>query len=96
MKGDKFEIGDAVRVSAAHLRLMCPYAAKGLPTTRDPGKGKVIAIHPCGIFDLVVIWFHERSVPGTYNSNIIVRDNPRDVYNEAMRAEHSPRNYRSL
>lgn len=96
MKGDKFEIGDAVRVSAAHLRFICPLAAKGWPTTRDPGKMKVIAVYPCGIFDLVVSWSYDWSVPRTYNSNNLIRATPREVYNEAMRAEHSPRNYRSV
>lgn len=86
-----FKIGDAVRVSAAHLRSIDPAAAKGWPSTMDPGKGWIANIVPCGIFELLEIWFYDLERIKTYNSGAIIHDNPNSVYYEAMRAEHAPR-----
>lgn len=91
MKGDKFQFGDAVHVSAAHIRSICPNAARGWPTTLDPGKGMVCNVAALGDFDLVEIYFWNSQQLRTYNSNILIYE--KDVYNDAMRAEHSPRGY---
>jgi hypothetical protein len=84
----EFKVGDAVRVSAAFLRSICPSAARGWPTRYDPGKGNVVGIIPCGGVTLVTVWFHDPVSIKTYNAANLIRDNPRSVYNEAMRAEH--------
>lgn len=91
MKGDIFKDGDAVRVSAAFLRSICPSAAKGWPTRSDPGKGVVVEVLSLGGSDLVGVWFEDAEVYRTYNSWNLVHQ--KDVYNEAMRAEHRPRGY---
>lgn len=82
-----FKIGDTVAVSAKFLRSIDPSAAKGWPTRYDHGKGIVLNITPCGGFDLIAVGFKE--FVRTYNSNNLVH--AKDIYNEAMRAEHSPR-----
>lgn len=82
----RFSIGDDVRVSAKFLRSIDPAASKGWPTRYDPGKGTVVSVMPCGDFDLIQVWFHDLCHPKTYNAVNLVHE--RNVYNEAMRAEH--------
>lgn len=85
-----FQIGDAVRISAAFLRSIDPSAAKGWPTRYDHGTGWIVDITPCGAFDLLKIWFYDLNDFRTYNHNNIIHQ--KDNWNEAMRAEHRPRN----
>lgn len=89
MKGDKFASGDKVALSATFLRSICPNAARGWPTTHDPGKGIVICVQDCGGIDLVDVWFSDKGSLRRLNSFNLVHE--RDIYHEAMRAEHRPR-----
>jgi hypothetical protein len=86
-----FKIGDAVRVSAAHLRSICPNAARGWPTRLDPGLGYIVGISDLGTFALLEIWFENTQDERRYNHNVIIH--AKDTYNDAMRAEHSKRSY---
>lgn len=89
MKGDKFTTGDKVALSATFLRAICPNAAAGWPTTLDPGKGVVICTIDCAGIELVDVWFPEKYYLRRLNSFNLVHE--RDIYNEAMRAEHRRR-----
>lgn len=87
-----FQPGEEVKFSARFLRSICPSAARGWPTTLDPGTGTIV-----GTVDLGGGWvLHDVWFPDTLrrvNAANLVSARPRAVYNEAMRAEHTPRGY---
>ena len=89
MKGDKFTTGDRVALSATFLRSIDPSAAKGWPTRYDVGTGTVICVVECGGIDLVDVWFDNPAHLRRINAFNLVHK--RDVYSEAMRAEHNSR-----
>lgn len=90
MKGETFVTGDKVAVSATFLRSICPNAAAGWPTTFDPGKGIVIMSFECAGVTFVDVWFNDHW--RRFNSLALVHE--RDIYMEAMRAEHKAWRYR--
>lgn len=84
----EFKCGDRVALSATFLRAMCPNAAKGWPTTIDLGKGTVINVVNCAGTFLIDVWF-DRNLYRRYNAFNLVH--AKDVYLDAMRAEHNRR-----
>lgn len=67
-----------------------PNSAKGWPTTFDVGRGFVFDVLDVGGTILVDVIFIEAKIPmRRLNSFNLVH--VKDIYNEAMRAEHSPR-----
>lgn len=91
MKGDIFKVGDRVALSATFLRSIDPSAAKGWPTRYDAGKGWIMNVIDCAGTDLAEIWF-DRGYMRTINTFNIVHE--KNIYNEAMRAEHNQRSKR--
>jgi hypothetical protein len=89
MKGNKFTSCDRVALSATFLRSIDPSAHKGWPSRYDIGKGTVIDVIPCGGIDLVNVWFDCQQLRTINAFNLV---HVKDIYNEAMRSEHSSRN----
>lgn len=90
MKGDTFKPGDWVALSATFLRSIDPNAARGWPTTMDRGKGVVISTVPIDDRSaLAEVVFVNPPCQRTYNTFNLVH--VKDIYNEAMRAEHRAR-----
>lgn len=86
----RFKPGDKVALSATFLRSIDPSAAKGWPTRYDKGKGIVIEVIDVGGTFLATVIFINPACQLTINTFNLVHD--RDIYNEAMRAEHKSRN----
>ena len=89
MKGDTFQPGEEVAISAAFLRSMGTLSfgtsgGSGL-STNDPGIGMVLW-QTEGLPDCYEVFFYRDGVTKTYNGYILVRR--ADIHLEAMRAEH--------
>lgn len=82
-------VGDRVALSATFLRSICPDAARGWPTPFDLGKGWISRIIECGGITLADVLFEESGETRRFNTENLVHE--KDIYSEAMHAEHKPR-----
>lgn len=80
----KFKPGDWVALSATFLRSIDPSAAKGWPTRYDLGTGLILDILDEWLATVAFI-----NPPVTRTINVANLIHKRDVYLDAMKAEHN-------